>query len=92
MTPKTDDRAAATAALDLDEAYDRNPGGDPPLRVVDYRRALRAAMVATRVTGPDVPEPWAGCGDSGAYQAGHRDALDTMALAVARALGVRDVG
>jgi hypothetical protein len=91
MTPMHDDRTAVADVLDRDEAYDRDPRGDPPLWVAGYRRALRAAMAVMPAPHPGVPEPWAG-GGAEAYLAGRRDALDTVARGVARALGVGDAG
>ncbi|WP_322761212.1 hypothetical protein [Frankia sp. Cr2] len=75
-------RDVVRATLDRDEAYDKDPQGDPPVSVPRYRRAVRAAIDVL----PDVVTEKGmrrSDGDFEAYSAGVRDALDAVADAIA---------
>jgi hypothetical protein len=82
MTQTSDVRTAVTDALNRDEAYDRDPQGDPPVSVARYRRAVRAALAVPPVSPGEVPVTWVDR-EARAYLAGHRDALAAV---------VRDIG
>ena len=45
-------REFVTGLLGRDAAYDGEPGGEPPLLVADYRRALYAVLALTRTRTP----------------------------------------
>lgn len=84
MTMTVQALAELIALLDLDEAYDEDPQGDPPLWLARYRAAVRAAILV----GPHGPR-----GDKAlspdaidAYRAGQADALDAVIRAVATQL------
>lgn len=87
MTPSTSGRTAIAGVLAKDEAYDRDPLGDPPVTVSRYRRALRAAMGVEPPELAAAVQVWEGR-ECEAYLAGRRDALMDVAGRVALALGV----
>lgn len=90
MTPTTSDGAGIAGMLAKDEAYDRDPQGDPPVTVARYRQALRAALAVGMAVIADQPPVWEGR-EADAYVAGRRDALLEVSRRVALALGVSDV-
>lgn len=87
MTPTTSGKPAIAGVLARDEAYDRDPVGDPPVSVARYRRALRAALDVPADDAGGVPLAWEGR-ETAAYAAGRRDAMLEMTRRVALALGL----
>ncbi|WP_250292621.1 hypothetical protein [Frankia sp. CiP1_Cm_nod1] len=71
--------------LDRDEAYDQDPNGEPPISVLRYRRALRAAIDVGPEFVAEQGMPRSGA-EAKAYSAGVRDALDTVVGAIARGI------